>query len=99
VLDGDDADALHAELALREAADCPLWLARYPIATRRPAVLDPGAIAALPWPPTPRAWSAPAPFHQYQGDALMFPGFSSTVDITRFRGDDLGAFVREAWAR
>src|SRR5262249_47409417 len=37
-------------------------------------------------PPVPPPWGDATNWwvHQYQGDALGFPGFSSTVDVNRF---------------
>lgn len=84
VLDGADSDALNgaADDAIR---GCPLWVARYPFKERIPAVTGAQA-AALPAPPVPKvggdadAWW----IHQYEGDALQLPGFSATVDLSRW---------------
>lgn len=68
--------------------DSPLWLAKpWPWQTRTKAQLDPvraaGAVSLTPDVPAPWGdgnwW-----IHQYQGDALPVPGFSSTVDLNRF---------------
>lgn len=90
VWDGEDEDALDADRVYPEigarVAQCPLWLARYPLRTRIPAVTRPDGFA---WPPVPRAWGGSAAggpwIHQYQGDAIKMPGFSATVDLNRFR--------------
>lgn len=97
VLDGADSDALAgaADDAIR---GCPLWLARYPYAARRPAVLSPAGTS----PPVPRVagdadnWWA----WQYQGDALQLPGFTATVDLDRWNPLTKGARGgRVAWAQ
>jgi len=96
VWDGDDSDSLDADKngfgALHPTmSECPLWLARYPYKTRLPAIGDTReerkVVDALPWPPVPRAWGDAHNvwIHQYQGDALKMPGFTSTVDLNRFR--------------
>lgn len=41
-------------------------------------------------PPTPKFAGATWHIHQFQGDAVGFPGFSSTVDIDRFNPLELG---------
>lgn len=96
VWDGEDDDALNAdeELAsepdlVRELRACPLWLARYPFKTRIEAIGDDAnekpRVEALPLPPVPKAWGLENVWiHQYQGDAVRMPGFSSTVDLNRF---------------
>lgn len=94
VLDGEDEDCLHgaANDALR---GCPLWLSRYPFK----AHLAPQFGATLAPPPVPAiggdadAWW----MHQFQGDAVQFPGFTSTVDVNRFNllaADAKGSRVR-----
>lgn len=67
-----------------EMDQSPLWLAWYPIKERSPAVLDQSGFAD---PPIPAAWGDHdnAWLHQDQGDARGVPGFSSTVDVDRFR--------------
>ena len=81
VWNGTDADCL-GNPAAPDLIDCPLWLARYPYKTRIPAVLPlPGNLLS---PPVPTPWSGAWALHQFQGDALGVPGFTSTVDISRF---------------
>jgi len=83
VVDTDDTDTL-AGAADAELADRWWWVARYAL----PYHAEPGAAAAglLPGPPVPRAagdsdaWVC----HQFQGDAVHFPGFSATVDVSRW---------------
>lgn len=106
VWDGEDDDALNAdkELPMATAIEleaCPLWLARYPFKTRIEAVGDDAGekakVAALAMPPVPKSWGAGNVWvHQYQGDAINFPGFTSTVDLNRFfdvRFGDVGPRV------
>ncbi len=83
-----DADCLGNPPAPLSMAPCPLWLARYTYKTRLPAVLPP---PEGPPPPVPGPWgdSDNYWFHQDQGDALGVPGFSSTVDISRFNSGPL----------
>lgn len=100
VWDGTDADSLAASKSTPpELVDCPLWLARYPYAYRTAAHV--GDADALPRPTSPAAWGPDACWiHQYQGDAVGLPGFSSTVDLNRFFAlalGDKGSRVR--WAQ
>ncbi len=106
VWDDTDADCLASPPA-PDLLECPLWLARYAYKTREPAVLPPPASSP---PPTPSPWVAVGPRwanrtiacfpHQYQGDALGVPGFSSTVDLDRHasaKRGDVGPLV--SWAQ
>lgn len=75
-----------------DLAESPLWLAKpWPWARNNQPHLDGAFFAdgqhdpAVPV-PLPRNWW----IHQYQGDALGFPGFSSTVDLNRFRSTSKG---------
>jgi GH25 family lysozyme M1 (1,4-beta-N-acetylmuramidase) len=97
VLMGADADAL-AGAAQHAIEGCPLWLARYPYKTRIEARFT--TYEQLTPPPTPSGdpdgWWA----HQFQGDALHFPGFSATVDLDRLNTLDAGAKgPRVAWVQ
>jgi len=88
VWDDQDQDSLHA-VATPDLIDCPLWLARYPFKTRIDAVLDPSKVAA---PLVPHSWGEGNFWiHQFQGDAIYFPGFSSTEDVNRFAALWLGS--------
>lgn len=72
-----------------ELLNCPLWLAKpWPWKIRSPVHLD-GAPAYSPTtiPEFGNAWM----FYQYQGDAIDWPGFSSTVDASRCRAYGIGA--------
>ncbi len=84
VWDGQDSDSLHAP-ATPELLECPLWLARYPFKIRIDAVKTASQVDALALPPVPVSWGAANVWiHQYQGDAINFPGFTRTVDLNRF---------------
>jgi GH25 family lysozyme M1 (1,4-beta-N-acetylmuramidase) len=95
VLDGNDADGLGGA-ASKLLADCPLWLARYPFRTH----LEPQLGAVLTPPPVPATLGDADGWwmHQFQGDAVHFPGFTSTVDVDRFNMLGAGAKgSRVAW--
>lgn len=87
VWDGQDDDSLDLNRVPTPAlADCPLWLARYPYKTgiishHAPDERDGLAVPAVP---AQLGDATDCFFHQYQGDAVGFPGFSSTVDLNRF---------------
>lgn len=81
------------DLSTRDLLTSPLWLAKpWPWKERRPAQFSPvpfqpvapGAPGAYD-PMVPKPWK-PGNWwmHQYQGDANMVPGFTSTIDISRF---------------
>ncbi len=78
------------DLPAGEMVDSPLWLAKpWPWPLRTVAQLSPVPFSD---PANPRDPVVPAPWgarnwwiHQYQGDALPVPGFTSTVDLSRFR--------------
>jgi peptidoglycan hydrolase-like protein with peptidoglycan-binding domain len=73
--------------------ESPLWLAKpWPWAVRTLARRDAAFFAdGRHDPRVPRPWGSQWFIHQYQGDALGFPGFSATVDINRFRTTSDGA--------
>jgi hypothetical protein len=81
VLDGADTDCL-AGAANKAIQGCPLWLSRYPFKTRLP--MQNGVDIAAPPVPLVGGDSDAWWFHQWQGDAILFPGFSATVDVDRF---------------
>jgi GH25 family lysozyme M1 (1,4-beta-N-acetylmuramidase) len=66
-----------------ELADCPLWVkSPYLLPARRaPFVANDNVI---PHPPIPAPWGNAYTVQQYQGDAIGFPGFTSTVDVNLF---------------
>lgn len=93
VWNGSDADCLGAP-ALPDLAECPVALARYPYKYR----IDPQLqeLSHAYDPPAP-AFSGAWFWHQFQGDAVHFPGFTSTVDVGRIRvtrAGDTGDHVR-----
>ncbi|MFN8490554.1 MAG: GH25 family lysozyme [Caldilineaceae bacterium] len=77
-----------------DLVESPLWLARYPFKTNRPAVRDARVLRIKP-PPVPPPWGDSTNWwiHQYQGDAVNFPGFISTaqVDLNRFNPMRMGS--------
>ncbi len=73
------------DLPAGEMTDSPLWLAKpWPWNVRTPAQLAPFKMGQYD-PTVPATWG-PGNWwiHQYQGDALPCPGFSNTVDLSRF---------------
>jgi len=87
------SEDLHS-LPAGEMIDSPLWVAKpWPLEVHRPADLG----RAQPAPLIPKPWGAGnAWLHQYQGDAYPCPGFSHTVDLSRFllmRPGETGARV------
>lgn len=87
VWDGEDEDSLDADaVPVPELVDCPLWLARYPYKSRIPSHHRPEERDGLRIPPVPRQLGDATDvwIHQYQGDALDFPGFVERVDLNRF---------------
>lgn len=71
-----------------EMTESPLWLAKpWPWPVRSKAQLDDSAFKGGQRDPgVPLPWGqANWWIHQYQGDAFPMPGFSNTVDLSRFR--------------
>lgn len=77
-----------------EIKDAWSWSKYWPYATRTQAVYDPSIINALPAPKIAPPFAGNWQVQQYQGDALGYPGFISTVDLNRVhvvkRGDSNG---------
>lgn len=76
------------DLPAAEMVDSPQWTAKpWPWAVRSPAQLSGSPFASGKWDPVvPDSWGAGNWWlHQYQGDAYPVPGFSHTVDLSRFR--------------
>lgn len=87
VWDGQDEDSLDASrVPVAGISDCPLWLARYPFKSKIPAHCTQDERDGLVCPPAPRQLGDTTDvwIHQYQGDAVGLPGFSSTIDLNRF---------------
>jgi len=73
------------DVPVTDLLDSPLWLARYYWSEDKPAMRDAAQFAnGLHAPPVPTPWGSAWAIHQYQGDAVAMPGFSSTVDMNRF---------------
>lgn len=91
---------------IEEFEDSIAWLAKpWPWAVRTPAQIGPQAQVALTSgkcdPTVPPVWALRQWWiHQYQGDAVRFPGFTSTVDVNRFNPMSLGETgPRVAWVQ
>lgn len=71
----------------------PLWLARYPFKPGPPARDAQAFAGGRLDPPVPPPWVDHGNwwFHQYQGDAQGFPGFTGKVDMNRFNTMARGA--------
>ena len=87
-----------------EMVDSPLWLAKpWPWQTRTPAQLSPGPFANGNYDPAvPASWGGAKNWwmHQYQGDAFPTPGFTSTVDLSRFHPMVQGeSGIRVSWVQ
>lgn len=86
-----DPDGMN-NLPAPELDDCLGWWKLWPYPVRSNAVYDPALVDRLPQPPTPPPWKGAWGIHQYQGDAIHYPGFKSTVDMNRLhvqrQGDD-----------
>ena len=85
-IDPDGMDNLPAA----ELVDCTPWWKYYPWPTRSPAVYDPAIVDKLAPPPAPPPWGQSWIIQQFAGDALNYPGFSSTVDTNRLHVQLLG---------
>jgi len=94
------AEDLH-NLPAADLTTSPLWLAKpWPWKTRSPAVFS-GVDGVEFDPTTPPPWGPHNWWmHQYQGDAYPVPGFTKTVDLSRFRMMRVGEIgQRVAWVR
>lgn len=83
-----------------EIADAWSWMKYYPYPTRSSANYDPAMINSLPAPKVAPQFAGNWQMQQYQGDALGYPGFISTVDLNRInvlKKGDTGGTV--AWAQ
>lgn len=89
------------DLPAPDLVDCLGWWKYWPYSVggqRSPAVYAPSRVDALGDPPAPSPWNGAWGLHQYQGDALAYPGFKSNVDMSRLhvqKEGDHGASV--AW--
>jgi GH25 family lysozyme M1 (1,4-beta-N-acetylmuramidase) len=77
-----------------EIANAWSWTKYWPYQTRSPAVYDPAIIGSLGKPKIAPPFAGNWQMQQYQGDALDYPGFISTVDLNRIntakKGDTSG---------
>lgn len=64
-------------------ADSGLWVKYWPYPVDSTAQYDPKVIASLGNPAIPTPWGSQFVIQQYQGDAINYPGFPSTVDLNR----------------
>ena len=92
-----------ANLPAGEMTASPQWVAKpWPWRVRTPPQLSGNPFASGKWEPTvPKPWG-PGNWwmHQYQGDAFPVPGFTSTVDLSRFHLLVPGeTSARVAWVR
>jgi hypothetical protein len=66
-----------------ELAECLGWWKHWPYPEKTAAHYDPNEIAKLAEPPCPPPWGNQWGVHQFQGDALHYPGLINTCDINR----------------
>jgi len=94
-----DPDGLDALSAPDLGASCPLWVKWWPYAMNSPAVYDSARVAAIGRPPLPTPWPSFL-IHQYQGDAVQYPGFTTPCDLNRLPVLAVGAQGPEvAWVQ
>lgn len=96
-----DPDGMNG-LPAPELVECLGWWKYYPFPVRSDAVYAPEIVDTLLPPPAPAPWGDQWGIQQYQGDALRYPGFRSTVDLDRVhvvRQGDRGDTVRWIQAR
>lgn len=91
-----DPDGLN-NLPAPELANCLGWWKYYPWPVHSPAQYDPAQVDQLSAPPAPPPFGNAWTLQQYQGDAIHYPGFRSTVDMDRVhvtRQGDFGDTVK-----
>lgn len=77
-----DPDGMN-NLPAPELADCTPWWKHWPYPVNTPAVYNPTTVDQLPPPPVPPPFGNSWIIQQFQGDAVSYPGFRSTVDMDR----------------
>lgn len=85
-----------------ELATSPLWLARYPFKSGAPIRDANVFLGGRLDPPVPTPWRDQGNWwlHQYQGDAVGFPGFGGKVDMNRFHSMSVGnKGARVSWVQ
>jgi hypothetical protein len=91
-----DPDGMN-NLPAPELIDCLGWWKMWPYPVSSDAVYDPVVVDQLPPPPAPPPWNSAWGLQQFQGDAVRYPGFRSTVDMDRVhvqRPGDTGESVK-----
>jgi len=91
-----DPDGMN-NLPAPELADCTPWIKYWPYPVRSPAVYEPAVVDKLTSPPCPPFFGTSWMVQQFQGDAISYPGFGSTVDMDRLhmqRQGDTGDSVK-----
>lgn len=73
-----------------ELVDCAAWWKFYPYPVGSPAVYDPTVVDRLSPPPAPPPWGNAWLIQQYEGNAIKYPGFKSTVDMDRLHVQQQG---------
>jgi len=85
-----DPDGMN-DLPAPELADCLGWWKYYPWAVDSPAVYAVTVVDKLAPPPAPPPFGSAWILQQFQGDAIQYPGFKSTVDMDRLNVQQQGA--------
>jgi hypothetical protein len=91
-----DPDGMNG-LPAPELVHCLGWWKFWPYPVDADAVYDPATVDQLHPPPVPTPWGGQWGIQQYQGDAVNYPGFRSTVDMNRLhivREGDTGDTVK-----
>jgi Putative peptidoglycan binding domain len=91
-----DPDGMN-NLPAPELTNCLGWWKMWTHPVESDAIYDPIAVDELAPPPTPPPWHGAWGIHQFQGDAINYPGFRSTVDMNRVhvqRQGDTGESVK-----
>ena len=85
-----DPDGMN-NLPAPELTDCTPWWKFWPYPVHAPAVYDSAVVDQLAPPPSPPPWANSWLIQQFQGDAIDYPGFRSTVDMNRVNMQQQGA--------
>jgi hypothetical protein len=91
-----DPDGMNG-LPAPELVGCLGWWKFWPYPVDANAVYDSAVVDQLHPPPVPSPWGGQWGIQQYQGDAINYPGFRSTVDMDRLhvvREGDIGDTVK-----
>lgn len=94
-----DPDGMDGLPAPDLGANCPLWIKWWPFAVGSPAVYSSVQVNAIGQPPLPSPWKS-WQLHQYQGDAVGYPGFTTKCDLNRLPVLSIGARGEQvAWVQ